>query len=87
MTIKARFAFLVQANIDDHTLAATAETAEEAFAKAVEWQVVQLADVTIFDGTRRYSVAEFASLIALKEGIDTVDASAQLMRTEKPEGQ
>jgi len=74
--------FLVQANIDDHTLAVTTETAKEAFAKAVEWQVVQLADVTISDGTKRYTVTEFASFMALKEIADTIEASAEPKRTE-----
>ena len=44
--------FLVQANIDDHTLAVTCESAKEAFAKAVEWQVVRFTDVSISDGTK-----------------------------------
>jgi hypothetical protein len=34
--------FLVQACLDDHTLAVTTATAKEAFAKAVEWQVTGL---------------------------------------------
>ena len=79
--------FLVQANVDDHTLAVTTETAKEAFAKAVEWQVVQFADVTISDGTKRYTVTEFASVMALKEVADTVVASAEQRQKAKPEGQ
>ena len=43
--------FQIQSNIDDHTLSATTKTAKEAFAKAVEWQVVQFADVSISDGS------------------------------------
>jgi hypothetical protein len=77
--------FLVQANIDDHTLAVTCETAKEAFAKAVEWQGVQFADVSISDGVKRYTVAEFASFMALKEIADTVEASAELRRKAAPE--
>lgn len=69
--------FLVQGNIDDHKLAVTTETAKEAFAKAVEWQVVQFADVSISDGTKSFTVTEFASFMALKEVADTVDASAE----------
>ncbi|XIA64321.1 hypothetical protein ACFIOY_36450 [Bradyrhizobium sp. TZ2] len=43
--------FLVQAAIHDHTLAVTTETAKEAFAKAVEWHVVEkFVDVSISDG-------------------------------------
>ena len=56
--------FLVQGNIDDHTLAVTTETAKEAFAKAVEWQLFRFADVSISDGTKRYTVTEFASFMA-----------------------
>jgi hypothetical protein len=70
--------FQVQGNIDDHTLAVTCETAKEAFAKAVEWQVVQFADVSISDGTKSYTVAEFASFMAFKEIADTIEASAKL---------
>lgn len=76
--------FLVQARIDDHTLVVTAETAKEAFAKAVEWQVTQLADVSISDGTKFYTVTEFAAFMALKEVADTLDASAE-PRQAKPE--
>ena len=56
--------FQVQGNIDDHALSVTTETAKEAFAKAVEWQVVQFADVSISDGTKSYTVTEFASFMA-----------------------
>jgi len=58
--------FLVQADIDDHRLAVTSETAKEAFAKAVEWHVAeQLSNVTISDGTKSYTVSEFSSVMAL----------------------
>ena len=76
--IGAILPFQVQGNIDDHALAVTYETAKEAFAKAVEWQVVQFADVSIFDGVKRYTVTEFASFMALKEVADTMEASAEL---------
>ena len=75
--------YLVQASIDDHTLAVTTSTAKEAFAKAVEWQVVRFTDVSICDGTNSYTVMEFASFMALKGIADTVEASAEL--TRKPE--
>jgi hypothetical protein len=75
--------FQVQGHIDYHALAVTCETAKEAFAKAVEWQVVQFADVSISDGIKRYTVTEFASLMALKEVADTVEASAALRRNAK----
>jgi hypothetical protein len=57
--------FSVKAFIDDHVITATAKTAKEAFAKAVEWHVVhKFADVFISDGDRSYSIAEFSSVIA-----------------------
>jgi hypothetical protein len=57
--------FSVKAYIDDHHLTATAETAKEAFAKAVEWHVAnKLTDVSISDGLTDYSIAEFASALA-----------------------
>jgi hypothetical protein len=57
--------FSVKAYADDHVLTHTAETAKEAFAKAVEWHVAgRLADVSINDGIKTYSIAEFSSLIA-----------------------
>lgn len=60
--------FSVQAYVDGHDLSATAETAKDAFAKAIEWRIVGgLADVSINDGTRSYSIVEFSSLMALAE--------------------
>jgi hypothetical protein len=51
----------------------TAETAKDAFAKAIEWRVVgRLADVSISDGTRSYSIVEFSSVMALAEIADTI---------------
>ena len=71
--------FLVQADVDDHTLAVTTETAKEAFAKAVEWHVAKrLSNVTISDGTKSYTVAEFSSVTALQQIADTVEADAAL---------
>ena len=70
--------FQVQGNIDDHALSVTTGTTKEAFAKAVEWQVVQFADVSISDGTNSYTVTEFASVMALKGFADTIEASAEL---------
>jgi hypothetical protein len=52
--------FLVQGSIDDHTLAVTTATAQEAFAKAIEWHVVErITDVSIYDGTKVYSIDAF----------------------------
>jgi len=46
-------------------VSATAKTATEAFAKAIEWHVVQkFNDVSIRVDVSRYSIAEFASMLA-----------------------
>ncbi len=56
--------FSVKAYVDDHAVTITTETAKEAFAKAVEWHIVEkLRDVSISDGSKSYSIAEFSSLI------------------------
>lgn len=56
--------FSVYAYVDDHLVSMSTETAKEAFAKAVEWHVVRkLADISISDGVRKYSIAEFSSVI------------------------
>ena len=71
--------FLVQANIDDRTQAVATETAKEAFAKAVEWHVVQRSiNVTISDGTKSYTIAEFSSAMALLEIANTVEVDVAL---------
>jgi hypothetical protein len=63
----------VHAYIDGHELTGTAETAKDAFAKAIEWRVVgRLADVSISDGTRSYSIVEISSVMALAEIADTI---------------
>ena len=74
--------FLVKAHIDDVMLAANAETVKDAFTKAVEWHVAQrLADVSIRDGIRTFTIAEFASAmasldIASLDIANTVDTAA-----------
>ncbi|HEX2654719.1 MAG TPA: hypothetical protein VHN11_13830 [Xanthobacteraceae bacterium] len=61
-------AFTICATVDDHRILAPAETAKEAFAKAIQWQVVQqFADVVIRDGSKDYSIAEFSAKMALAE--------------------
>ena len=70
--------FLVQANIDDHALSVRAETAKEAFAKGVEWHIVdRLSNISIGDGTKSYTIAEFSSIMALNHIADTVEADAK----------
>ncbi|MFO1110437.1 MAG: hypothetical protein U1E61_14720 [Bradyrhizobium sp.] len=71
--------FLVQANADDHTLSVTTETAKEAFAKAIEWHVVhRFTNISINDGARSYSIADFSSEMALREIAQTAEAAAEL---------
>lgn len=51
--------------VQDRLLTANAATAEEAFATAVEWHVINSAKgVSISDGSRRLTVAEFSWAIA-----------------------
>ena len=65
--------FSVHAYVDGHDLSATTETAKDAFAKAIEWRIVgRLADVSISDGTRSYSIVEFSSVMALAEIANTI---------------
>jgi len=79
--------FLVQADVDDHTVAVTTETAKEAYAKAVEWHVVErFTNVSINDGARSYSIVEFSSEMALLEIADTVHAEPALGQNAKHKG-
>jgi hypothetical protein len=69
--------FSVSAYVHGRLVSATTETAKEAFAKAVEWHVVrQLTDVSISDGDKSYSIAEFSSTMALTEIAHTVNDTA-----------
>jgi len=57
--------FSVKSYVDDHVLTVTTETAQEAFAKAVEWHVAErLTDISISDGIKSYSIDEFSLVIA-----------------------
>jgi hypothetical protein len=70
-------AFLLQANVDDHVLTATFETAKEVFAKAVEWRVVgRFTNINIDDGSKSYSIDEFSSLMAFRDIANTVEGHA-----------
>ena len=69
--------FVVKSHIDDVMLSAKEGTAKEAFAKAIEWHVAQhLTDISISDGVRSFTIAEFASAMASLEIENTVDATA-----------
>ena len=68
--------FVVKAHVDDVMLSAKAGSAKEAFAKAIEWHVAQsLTDVSISDGFRSFTIAEFASAMVSLEIENTVDAA------------
>jgi hypothetical protein len=59
---------MVEGYIDDFKLEAKARTAKKAFAEAMEWHVVrQFSAVSIRDGSRSYSIPEFADAMALQE--------------------
>jgi hypothetical protein len=48
---------------------------KDAFAKAVEWHVAErLSNVAISDGNESYTISEFASVMALQQIEDTVEA-------------
>ena len=75
--------YLVQACLDDHTLAVTTATAKEAFAKAVEWHVTgRFSHVSISDATKTYSIDAFALAMALLEIAKTAEAGPE----QKAEG-
>jgi hypothetical protein len=70
--------FEVKGRVDDHTVTVTAETAKEAFAKAVEWHVVDgFTDITISDGIKTSSIAEFSSRMELSEIASTTEVIAE----------
>jgi hypothetical protein len=60
--------YLVEGRLGDVALSANIETPKEAFAKAIEWQVVErFSNVTISHGNNTYSIDEFASVMARLE--------------------
>ena len=71
--------FMVKAFYDDHPLTLTSETAKEAFAKAIEWHLVErFTDVSISDGIKVFTITEFASVMALTEIHNTVEAASEV---------
>ena len=71
--------FSVKGYYSDHPLMVTKETAKEAFAKAIEWHVVErFTDVTISDDNKSYSIDEFSLAMALQEIAKTLEATAQV---------
>ena len=78
-TLVALMPFSVKGYYSDHPLTVTNETAKEAFAKAVEWHVVErFTDVTISDDKKSYSIDEFSLAMALQEIAKTLEATAEL---------
>ena len=70
--------FVVKAHIEDLTLTVNAETAKDAFAKAVEWHVVNgFRNISISDGHKRFAIAEFAWTMASQEIAHTINAAAE----------
>ncbi len=68
-------AYEVQGWVLGRLVTTEAETAKEAFAKAVEWQVVNCASgVTISDDRSSFTVAEFSWTMASQEIEDTMRA-------------
>lgn len=68
--------FEITGSVDDCILTAQAGTAKEAFAKAVEWQVANgVRGVSISEGGRRFTVAEFSWRMASAEIAETVRES------------
>ena len=60
--------FVVKAHVDNLALTVNANTAKEAFAKAVEWHVVNgFGSVSISNGHKRFTVAEFSWTMASQE--------------------
>jgi len=71
--------FSVRAYVDDNVLTVTADTAKEAFAKAVGWHVVEsFTDVTISDGIKTSLIAEFSSRMALLGIANTTETTVEL---------
>jgi hypothetical protein len=66
--------FMVRGFYNNNQLALTSGAAKDAFAKAIEWHVVErFTNVSINDGIKDYTIAEFASLMALREIDQTMD--------------
>lgn len=60
--------FMVRGFCNNNPLTLTSGTAKEAFAKAVEWHLVEcFTNVSISDGIQDYTISEFALLMALQE--------------------
>ena len=66
--------FVVRGFCNNNFLALTSATAKEAFAKAIEWHLIErFADVSISDGTKDYTMTEFSLAMALNDVSTTLD--------------
>jgi len=66
--------FVVRGFYNNNSMTLTIETAKEAFAKAIEWHVVQkFCDISISDDRKTYTIAEFSLTMALHEISRTKD--------------
>lgn len=60
--------FFVEAYLDDCKLTSMGKSAEKAYAEAIDWHVAkQFSGVSISDGSRCYTIAEFSEVMALRE--------------------
>ena len=60
--------YFVEAYANDVKLTAITDTPKKALAEAIDWHVVKrLNCIIISDGSGRYSIAEFAEMMALRE--------------------
>jgi len=63
--------FTVKAKVEDHVISASAMTARDALAKAIEWHVAKkLSDVVITEGDETFSIMEFAEWVSRSERSD-----------------
>lgn len=75
--------FEVKAYLYGRSQTAHTDSAREAFALAVEWQVADCAwGVSISNGNNCFTVAEFAWAMASREIADTVQQSSTNVQTE-----
>jgi hypothetical protein len=76
--------FVVKGYYADHPLTVTQESAKAAFAKAVEWHVVEkFTDVSISDGKKSYSIAEFSLVMARQEIARTLAEAVELKASNR----
>jgi hypothetical protein len=66
--------FVVRGFHNNNSLTLTSATAKDAFAKAIEWHLIErFTSVSISDGTKDYTIAEFSLAMALNDVSTTLD--------------